>query len=465
MTGGWHMRVRTIAAAVAALAGVGAGRKELAYAPAPPDNPLKGVVPYADLDAADRARFPHSLEFFYLPLSAVVVGPGRYDWAPLDRQLDAVAGRGHQAVFRVHLEYPGQPGGIPAYLVAGGLKVHKYTNTNTAPLPPAAVETPDYADPQLRACLRDFVGALGARYDGDRRIGFLTAGLLGTWGEWHTYPRDDLAPAKAVQAEVMDAYEAAFARTPVLLRYPAGPADPVYATNAGRRFGYHDDSFAWATLPTGRPADDWFFLAAVGRAGPAARAKWQTYPVGGEVRPEAWGKVHDAVPGDARVQDFGRCVAETHATWLMDSGLFAAGQPADRKPRAVAAVRRMGYEFHAAAVTTDRKPDGTVEVRLDLVNKGVAPFYADWRPEYALLGPGGTPVRSWPGGGRLDGLLPARTRTWADRLDPAGVPAGTYPLAVRVANPLPRGHPVRFANADQDKDAPGWLTVGAVTRP
>ena len=456
---------RAAAGVLVALTGLAADRRELAYAPAPPDNPLKGLVPYASAAPEERARFPHSLEFFYLPLSAVVVGPGRYDWAPLDRELDAVAGRGHQAVFRVHMEYPGQAGLIPKHLVAGGLKVHKYTNTNTAPLPPEPVETPDYADPNLRACLRDFIAALGARYDGDRRVGFLTAGLLGTWGEWHTYPRDDLAPSKAVQAEVLAAYEAAFARTPVLLRYPAGPADPAYAANAGRRFGYHDDSFAWATLPTGKPDDDWYFLNLLKKAGPRAVGKWKSHPVGGEVRPEAWGKAHDPVPGDPRIQDFAKCVAETHATWLMESGLFAADQPAGRKERAVAAVRRMGYEFHAAAVATDRKPDGTIEVRLDLVNKGVAPFYADWRPEYALLGPAGRPVKAWPGTGLLTGLLPGETRTWADRLDPAGVAPGTYALAVRVANPLPRGNPVRFANADQDKDAPGWLTLGTVGVP
>ena len=33
-----------------------------------------------------------------------------------------------------------------------------------------------------------FVAALGNRYDGDPRIGYITAGLYGFWGEEHTYP-------------------------------------------------------------------------------------------------------------------------------------------------------------------------------------------------------------------------------------------------------------------------------------
>ena len=46
-------------------------RQLLEYAPAPVDNPLKGLVPYA---GDKRDLFPHSLEFNYLPLSALVIG-------------------------------------------------------------------------------------------------------------------------------------------------------------------------------------------------------------------------------------------------------------------------------------------------------------------------------------------------------------------------------------------------------
>src|SRR5690242_3589392 len=81
------------------------GRILLEYAPAPVDNPLKGLVPYA---ADVRDRFPHSMEFSYLPLSALVIGPDQYDWRPLETLLDAVAQRGHQTVFRIYLEYPGK---------------------------------------------------------------------------------------------------------------------------------------------------------------------------------------------------------------------------------------------------------------------------------------------------------------------------------------------------------------------
>ncbi len=431
--------------------------RTLEYSPGPADNPLKGLVPYAGTHAG---KFPHSMEFNYLPFSALVVGPQRHDWRALEKLLDDIASRRHQAVVRIYLEYPGKKNVIPEFLVAGGLKVHKYRYTETQPEPPAPIETPDYANPALRKELQAFVAAFGAKYDGDPRLAYVTAGLLGTWGEWHTYPRTELFAKKDVQAEVMDAYAAAFRKTPVLLRYPAGDRDEAHAANAERPFGYHDDSFAWATLDTGRHQDDWFFVPALKAAGPAALAKWQTQPIGGEIRPEAWGKVFDEKPPtDKRIQNFRRCVDETHATWQMDSGMFNKPQSAARIKNGIAEVRRMGYDLHVAKAGVAREGAG-VRIAVELENRGVAPLYYDWPLEYGALDAAGKLLKTFPAAGKAAGLLPgAPARTWTDTV--AEIPANATQLALRVKNPLPTGLPVRFANREQDAVAPGWLVLGA----
>jgi hypothetical protein len=458
----WGVAGTALAAAL--LSGLGsvsgapeARRGMLAYAPAPVDNPLKGLVPYAG-DVRDR--FPHTLEFDYLPLSALVLDYESYDWRPLDRLLDRIASRGHQAVFRVYLEYPGRKGVIPPFLVRGGLKVHRYLNTNTQPEPPAPVETPDYEDPNLRRVLRQYIAALGRRYDGDPRIGFITAGLLGTWGEWHTYPREELFASKTVQAEVLTAYEAAFRKTPILLRYPAGERHPRLAPTAHRSFGYHDDSFAWATLHTGKRDEEWFFMTALRAAGPAALERWKTHPIGGEIRPEAWGQVFAPQPANPKIQNFRQCVEATHASWLMDSGMFERKQSADRIQRAMDEVRRMGYEFHVPAVTLGPSAGSALPVTVELENRGVAPFYYPWRSRFGLLDDSGKLVRTVPGSGELKGLLPgAPPRVWREALDLRGLAGGTYRVLLQVPNPLPGGKPVRFANRAQDADLDGWLTL------
>lgn len=445
--------------AIAAADGNPAVVRDLAPAPTPADNPLKGLVPYV---SANHERFPHSMEFDYLPLGKLMTGPDRFDWRPLEKLLDGAASRGNQAVFRVWLEYPGHADGIPGFLEEAGVKITEWLNTNTAPLPHQKVRTPDYGDPRLRAALGSFITALGAKYDGDPRIGFITAGLLGTWGEWHTYPRDDLMADKAVQAEVMDAYERAFRKTPVLVRYPAGEDTWGKAPNHLRRLGYHDDSFAWATLDTGRKEDDWFFLAALKAAGPQALGKWRTQPIGGEIRPELWGRIFDDNPGHRNAQDFATCVRETHVTWLMDCGMFGKPAPAQRRQRAIEQVRRMGYDFHVRSAGISRG-GGVIEVRAELVNQGVAPFYHDWRIELAALDPQGRATRRWPVDWKLTGLCPGDPpREWRARLDAGEGEVARQILALRVVNPLANGKPLRFANADQDRHAPGWLSLGLI---
>jgi len=420
--------------------------RTLDYAPAPIDNPLKGLVPYA----GEKARwFPHSMEFSYLPLSALVTGEGQYDWQALERLLGNVSRRGHQAVFRVYLEFPGRKNAIPPHLVDGGLKVEKWKNNLT----------PDYSDPNLRKCLRDFIAALGKKYDGDPRIGFITAGLLGTWGEWHDHPRVDLWASKEVQLEVMAAYEEAFTTTPILLRYPAGENHYAQAPNAKRGFGYHDDSFAWGTLHTGEKRDSWFFLTMMTEAGPDAVGRWKTHPIGGEIRPEAWGKVFDEKPGNKQIQSFEECVEKTHVTWLMDTGMFQKKTWSEaRRKRGEPQVRRMGYDFHVRQVTWSRG-DGLLNVTVEVENRGVAPFYYEWPIEFGLLSEDSV-ARSCAGKGKLTELLPGdEARVWKGWLALEGVAPGQYQLAMRIPNPLPQGVPLRFANTTQDEHIPGWLTL------
>ena len=164
------------------------------------------------------------------------------------------------------------------------MKITKWKTDNTHG---GVSHTPDYEDPKLHRALRNFIAELGKKYDGDPRISFITAGLLGSWGEWHNYPKsDELWASKETQDIVLNAYESAFSATPILLRYPAKKGHWDQTSNVARPFGYHDDSFAWATLDTGKKKDDWFFIPLLKEAG--ALEKWKQHPIGGELRPELW---------------------------------------------------------------------------------------------------------------------------------------------------------------------------------
>jgi hypothetical protein len=66
------------------------GATQLAYAPAPPDNPLKGFVTCLRADTT----FPHSLEWDYTRLFELMTGPTNFNWAPFDAKFSAAASHG-----------------------------------------------------------------------------------------------------------------------------------------------------------------------------------------------------------------------------------------------------------------------------------------------------------------------------------------------------------------------------------
>ena len=117
------------------------------------------------------------------------------------------------------------------------------------------------------------------------------------------------------------------------------------------------------------------------------------------------------------------------------------------------------------AVGRNLTPDsGKLSVTLEVVNQGVAPFYRDWHVELGLLSPGGKFVHTWPTDWKLTGLLPGdRPRRWQTTVDLGSIVSDKMIVAIRVVNPMPNGKPLRFANADQDRDAAGWLSVAKIS--
>jgi hypothetical protein len=415
----------------------------LAVSASPTNNPLKGFMPYE----GSYSTFPHSMEWGYLPLRSLMSGPTNFDWTSLDTLISNIARRGHQTVFRVYLDYPTLSTGIPQYLLDAGLITHSYTDyDNTISV------SPDYENPLLRQALTNFIAALGARYDGDPRIGFITLGLLGFWGEWHTYPHDSWFASVAVQDEVLTAYEAAFAKAKLLVRYPMG-TNPT-----ARRIGYHDDSFAYLTIDP----PSWMFLGLLKAAGETN--KWRSQPIGGEVRPEVQGCMWDTsqtncVPAG---QEFTNCVDLTHASWMLNQGVFSPGFTGAQKDLALAGACRLGYTLCiSSAALVDASVSTSLNASVAVRNTGVAPFYYDWPVQLGALNASNALVNTWSTAWKLSSLLPSPTNTvWSYAQTNHGLAAGQYKLVLRVQNPLANGVPLRFANAAQDIDIPGWLTLG-----
>ena len=234
------------------------------------------------------------------------------------------------------------------------------------------------------------------------------------------------------------------------MRYPTGENAWAHAANDQHTVGYHDDSFAWATLNTGKAGDDWFFGPAMKSAGKKALNKWKNYPIGGEIRPEVWGCVFDDNSCVLQGQEFDQCVGRLHVTWLIDSGMFAYADPPPTKKRianATKAVQKLGYELFASKAVINNT-GGSASVAVTVENTGVAPFYYDWPVELVALNSKDEVITSIKLDCKLTSLVPdEKPQTWSGEIQLGR--GRVAKLAIRVRNPMDGGKPLRFANQTQ----------------
>ena len=321
-------------------------------------NPLKGFLTSYQWTTPD-GRMPHGLEFMYVPLSSVLPSQNTYAFdVGLEPYLAQSSSRGNHMIIRFFMDYPGRESAVPEWL-AQQISCNNYTDYGGGC-------SPDYTNSLLQSTLIDFIAEFGSIYDGDNRIGFIQIGLLGFWGEWHTFPHTTWFPSNEFQREVIAAFDDAFNQTQILLRYPIQDAPQ-------RRIGFHDDSFAYATVGD----VNWFFYPRILAAG--AENRWKIVPIGGEVYPQLQSDLF--LPNyviDTYSQNFSQCVHDTHASWQIANQVFTSYE-GEQLDGARSASLSMGYEFSVprVALTASNLDQSSVDLRIDveISNTGVAPFY------------------------------------------------------------------------------------------
>jgi hypothetical protein len=436
----------------------------LAYARAPIDNPLKGIMANTGHSQSARDRFPHSLIFAYIPLRDAIIGPTNFVWNSLEAVIKVATNDHCQLVPRFFLDYPGWTNSaIPQYLLDGGLQTWTYTdygNKNSL--------FPNYEDPNLRAALTNFIAAYGARYDGDPRIAFVQIGTIGVWGEWH-YGGASMLPHWAsltAQAEVVQAYVAAFKKTKVLFRYPAGTNNDAGGVATFRNddlpLGYYDDAFCTTTVPMSdvKGPPEWgncYQMAEMRLAG--ATDHWKQWPYGGETYYAKGACIFSNPPCVIGVQTWSNCVRETHASFVHVASVFYTNSY-NHGTNALWGAYQLGYELSATQFSTWTNGADLI-CQLVMTNTGVAPFYYSWSVELAAASSNGVLLRTWSTPWDITKIIPGEgpqqfTTTVSNP------PPTPFIMLMRVINPLSAGKPLRFANVSQDATVTNWLTLGEV---
>jgi hypothetical protein len=345
--------------------------------------PMTGIVLWST-NAAVRTA-PIQLEFRYFPYAEVIKGKDEYDWGPVDKLLEEVAGRKHQAIIRFYDTYVGKPSGVPDYIRAlpdyrGVEALSEKKKTGFA----------DWSHPELRRCVTEFFRRFAERYDDDAKLAFLEVGF-GLWAEYHIYDgpmtMGGTFPSLDYQREFALTLADSFKRTPWMISVDAAADRAPFAGDPkllALPFGLFDDSFNHADHARWNEPN-WIGLG---------RDRWKVAPNGGEFSfYEPKDQKEALAPEGPHGVPFEEHAAKFHITFMIGDA-----QPRHQKPERIReAGMACGYRFRV--VDFRGSADRSVAM---IENTGIAPIYHDAYPAV-----GG--VRSAVS---LKGLLPGESRAF-----------------------------------------------------
>ncbi len=296
-------------------------------------------------------------------------------------------------------------------------------------------------------------------------IGFVQAGFVGAWGEWHTSSNGLTEPAArgAIKDALLDAAPAdrfvQFRYPPYIRDWAAELPTPATAIARGFRIGFHNDCFLASQTDVGTFSED---------AG--TRTSEQAYldrlgdvaPFGGETCNPA--DDPGAAPRTA-CADILREGARYNLTYLNADyyrRLFHDAWERGGCSEAVAA--KMGYRLALVAVAHPAQALAGSGFRLDLTvrNDGWARLFNPRVPVLILRNrAGGAPVRL-TSDADMRGWLPGESQVLPLAVTlPRTMPRGTYDLLVAFPDPSARltndpRYAVRPANAEVSAKGQGW---------
>lgn len=343
-------------------------------------NPLKGFGSSWWRPNEDHA----SVGFQYIEWGRFEPQDGVFDWDYVEEVLNRDGSRGRHIIVQFAVDWDdwgkAEPVGDSHYKGPDWLLTSVGENRG-----PAFPDDPNsrisratrYNDPEFIVQATEAINTL-FNGDGvhpglgeDSRTFVLQVGLLGYWGEWHTYPRTDWGPTRQTKQTILDVYLNNLGHDGLTqVRYPD---EPVNVPQKG--MGYTNGS----ATPT---AHGYEFGTAI-----ADGELWKNGPVGGEWPPSIetsyWEKFFLTDEGKLFLRLGGYSTMtppEAHEIlaqlpgWTMD-GLFMEMH------------KLMGYNFQANAIRhlVSSDESGLTHVEVDLSNVGIAPFYKDWILQLAIL--------------------------------------------------------------------------------
>ncbi|MFK8058370.1 MAG: carbohydrate-binding protein [Saprospiraceae bacterium] len=412
-------------------------------------NPLKGFV---DLFTPSNT-FPRSIEAKLFGLDEVMIGIDNFNWTPIDDFIAAEALDGDHVYIQVNIDPADGTTDMPAFLLPLVDFEDFPGNANHS-----ADLCPDWNDPDLMGAMLNFIDSLGERYNDDQRVFLVHLGLYGMWGEWHIGGVPDVRPdfemTPANKALIANRYATAFPDKLLLARYPENMPNP-------EAYGYSDGLFFTESI-SGPLFNHGFFQNALSLYN--ADENWKLHPVGGEIAPAVQPTMWLNSPNTTG-QNVADCFDAIRPTWLFSHHIFTALTTGAEWDNALAAHKAMGYTLHIDKYRLTAEA-GLPAIEVNIQNKGLAPLYANWDVEFAVLDAGGTLTSFGTTKLDLNLIQPDVLDNYRSFVPSVFLADGTYKFLMRVLNPMKthshKAKAVRFANTTQDADENEWITLDEV---
>lgn len=438
-------------------------------------NPLKGLTPLYDVSNT----FPHSIRGKIVGFDAIMKGfdPSEFDWSVFDEFIEEVGDQGKFVKLQVNVDMGFNRSDLPQFLKDAGVGHAYYDGQGSGDNQGVPSVVVDYNNEEMMRALEIFIAEFGKKYNNDPRVFMIHYGLYGIFGEWGLGTGKILVPegedwAMSIdnQRRITEAYENAFTNKKLLARFPENVPNP-------QSVGYSDGLYFSGSI-SDEEQYNWFFHSRLLRSN--TDLNWKNHPIGGEVDPHIqstlWSNFPNTLTGDPDMigvnppeQNTDEVFNLTRPTFIFQDWIFNKEnitQTSDPSmwENALKATKKTGYTFHIDKFKITAK-ENKPALEVNIVNKGLAPMYANWTIEFAYLDTSGNIVSlgtssTW----NLSVIQPDVANNYRSIISEVSMPSGTHTFLLKIINPLESysddAQPVRFANTNQDKDKSGWLTLG-----
>lgn len=392
-------------------------------------------------------QYPRStVAYFRWPWAELEPEEGLYAFDLVDRVIAEAKKRGETLAFRIDTHYQA---GTPKWLYAKGVDGVDL----------GGPKFPDYNNSIFLDHHEKLLKAFGARYDGSPDIDHVDIGSIGCWGEWNTacclgelaHQCQARYPTEANQLKITDWYFRYFPRTPLVMLH-GGQIKYATARGAGWRADCYGDygMFGpdWNHMEQGYPH---VFQD------PIIAEAWKYAPI----QLEVCGVIQDWLDRGFDLERILQKGLEWHVSVV---NAKSDPIPAVWRPRIDQFLKQLGYRLVLRELTHPVRAaaGGTMLLRSQWDNVGVAPIYRPWPLAYRLRSSSNEVVAQWTSQEDLRRWLPGAPHIVEDLVVvPDNLAEGDYSIDVAILDQAGRAPYVNLAIAGKRPD--GWYPISILT--